>query len=572
MNTKNRTFFCLLVFLLPLVFPVLLPSDAGACTVLTVNGVLTDDGRPIFGKEREPADSNQRQYVHRYTNYGYWYIAVNNAMGVNEHGFATSNAASTVVASGTENFSVLSLGDDALNQDTVQGDGLMQLQSTTSGWYYDPATTVIDAGKFTINTLAGCITVDDFHDHVEEIYGYGNSFIRSNYAVIDTLGGSWMYEFNQNIWWREYEAVNPNRIAQNTYGFVVRPNSWHFRDDGTDNIAVTGDRYESGRVNLQGMLAEKGHISVRLLARGTAGPNEGYEYFRYGPGRPLAPLAPPANRSSIMVHGVLPDEDPALSTMWTALGPINYSIFVPTWVMIRTVPESMKYENPAPLCPNPNYQHFSDRALSLFNKGEEQIIQESTFPLEKHIFDEVLDVLLPHWRTFGTPSRDTFERVCHRIAADAYSLLYCLDLVRNNNKAPVVDFDILPKEMTLHFTLDAFDPDGQIESVLWDFGDNSTSPQPSPSRTYTTPGDYLISCTVTDDEGVSNTKWAYFQVPFSCDLTGNEQVGLGDLGFLAQSWLDACSEPYWCDGSDLNQSGSVDLQDIAIFSNGWLAD
>lgn len=532
---------------------------ACACTVLSVHGDITDDGRPIFGKLRHPATLTQIQYVVRIsTNPYFWYISVNNTMGVNGRGFATSNAASVVTATCDASSASIPLADDELNTITLQDDGLIQPLNTTS-WFIDPATTTYTAGELFYSAMRGCATVDDFRGLVEEIYGYNNSYIRSNFAVIDVVGGASMYEFNQNIWWREYEAVNPNRVAQDTYGFVLRENSWHNQLDGTDKVCVTGDRYETGRVNLQGMLAENGHISVRTLARGTAGSNQGYEFFRYGPNRELAPIADERNRSAILVHGVLPDEDPALSTMWTALGPINYAIFVPTWVMIRTVPAVL----------GNNSTNMSVIALSLYNKGNEQITQQSTFPFEEHIFNEVLDVLLPHWRAFGTPSRDTMERVCHRIAADAYSLLHCLDLVRNDNKAPVVDFDILPDGMTLHFALNASDPDGEIESVLWNFGNNTTSTQSSPSYTYTTPGDYLISCTVTDNEGVSNTKWAYFQVPFSCDLTGDGQAGLGDLAFLAQRWLDPCGEPFWCDGADMNKSGRVDIMDFSIFAECW---
>lgn len=550
------------IFVISLILLLLILDFCGACTVVVVDGEITDDGRPLFGKVRHPAIQTQRQYVARTTVYPIWYIAVNDAMGVNEAGFATTNAASTVIASGkSTDLDFATLGDSAVAH---QGSFDTFLSGDASFyWPYDPATTVIDAGKLTINALAGCITMDDFHSHIDNIYENSNSNIQSCFGAIDAVGGSRMFEFNGNVWWREYEVTNPNRIAQNTYGFVVRENSWHFHDDGTDNIFVTGDRYETGRVNLQGMLSEKGYISLRLLARGTDGPNEGYEFYRYGPNRPLAPIADPRNRSSIIVHGVLSTEDPLLSTMWVGLGPSDYTIYVPTWVMIRTVPLSLEYN-----LSNPN-QMF-DRAYSLFNKGNELITQQSTFPFEEHVFNEVIDGLLPHWRAFGTPSRDVMERVCHRIAADAYSLLHCLDLMRYDNKAPRVDFDVLPDGMTLHFTLNAADSDGQIITVLWNFGDNTTNTVWSPSHNYDTSGDYLISCTVTDNEGVSNTKWMYYTVPFSGNLSGNNQVTLDDLSFLAQNWLTTCSEPLWCDNADINHSGKVDLMDLSILSNYWI--
>ncbi len=45
------------------------------------------------------------------------------------------------------------------------------------------------------------------------------------------------------------------------------------------------------------------------------------------------------------------------------------------------------------------------------------------------------------------------------------------------------------------------DLDGTVVSSLWDFGDGQTSTEPAPSHTYTTPGNYVATLTVTDDGG-----------------------------------------------------------------------
>lgn len=47
------------------------------------------------------------------------------------------------------------------------------------------------------------------------------------------------------------------------------------------------------------------------------------------------------------------------------------------------------------------------------------------------------------------------------------------------------------------------DPDGSIISYAWDFGDESASTAANPSHVYTTPGDYVATLTVTDDQGVT---------------------------------------------------------------------
>jgi len=49
------------------------------------------------------------------------------------------------------------------------------------------------------------------------------------------------------------------------------------------------------------------------------------------------------------------------------------------------------------------------------------------------------------------------------------------------------------------------DLDGTIASYLWDFGDGTTSTSQNPQHTYTVPGKYVATLTVTDNLGVTST-------------------------------------------------------------------
>lgn len=58
------------------------------------------------------------------------------------------------------------------------------------------------------------------------------------------------------------------------------------------------------------------------------------------------------------------------------------------------------------------------------------------------------------------------------------------------------------------------------DSWLWDFGDSGTSTDPSPLHQYTTPGDYTVTLTVTNDNGTdsqTNTEYIHYVAAWVCD-------------------------------------------------------
>jgi len=48
------------------------------------------------------------------------------------------------------------------------------------------------------------------------------------------------------------------------------------------------------------------------------------------------------------------------------------------------------------------------------------------------------------------------------------------------------------------------------------------------------------------------------------------KVDFYDLAVLISHWLDSCSEPYWCDDSDFDESQLVNLVDFAVLADNWL--
>ena len=57
---------------------------------------------------------------------------------------------------------------------------------------------------------------------------------------------------------------------------------------------------------------------------------------------------------------------------------------------------------------------------------------------------------------------------------------------------------------------------------LWDFGDGSTSTEQNPVHTYTSPGNYTVTLTVTDSCGVTanDTTYAWVYSPLEADADG----------------------------------------------------
>ena len=58
--------------------------------------------------------------------------------------------------------------------------------------------------------------------------------------------------------------------------------------------------------------------------------------------------------------------------------------------------------------------------------------------------------------------------------------------------------------LTVHFTGIGNDPDGGTVTYSWNFGDGETSTEQNPTHTYQSPGNYVATLVVTDDEGMSS--------------------------------------------------------------------
>ena len=74
------------------------------------------------------------------------------------------------------------------------------------------------------------------------------------------------------------------------------------------------------------------------------------------------------------------------------------------------------------------------------------------------------------------------------------------------NVPPVAAFTSTSTDLSSTFDgSTSSDPDGTISSYAWNFGDSSTSTSATPTHVYSQPGSYVVSLTVTDNRGGTNT-------------------------------------------------------------------
>ena len=71
---------------------------------------------------------------------------------------------------------------------------------------------------------------------------------------------------------------------------------------------------------------------------------------------------------------------------------------------------------------------------------------------------------------------------------------------------PEAEFTANCTELTCSFDgSGSSDLDGTIVSHTWDFGDTNAGSGPTPSHTYAADGNYLVTLTVTDDDGATDS-------------------------------------------------------------------
>ena len=130
------------------------------------------------------------------------------------------------------------------------------------------------------------------------------------------------------------------------------------------------------------------------------------------------------------------------------------------------------------------------------------------------------------------------------------------------NRPPAASFEFETTGLTVDFTDTSEDPDGIITDWAWDFGDSTTSSEPSPSHTFGEADTYIVRLTVTDDDGDTGSAARFIVVQPGPGGTFGDFVEVTPLDPLFVTPQD---EDFWVVATapaDYDADGDLD---IAVF-------
>ena len=115
--------------------------------------------------------------------------------------------------------------------------------------------------------------------------------------------------------------------------------------------------------------------------------------------------------------------------------------------------------------------------------------------------------------SFTAPKTETFDKNIELrltvtdhggLKGTADSTIYVMQNELPNNP-PAADFNYATRKKKIRYTDRSSDSDGTIVACLWDFGDGRYSTEQNPIHRYAQFGRYLVTLTVTDSGGISNS-------------------------------------------------------------------
>ena len=291
------------------------------CTSAVVSGRATDDGRPLLWKHRDTGDAENKLVFAEGSKYDFVGVANRSDtlslqiwMGSNEVGFAIMNTASYNLNNGQ----VCDVPDD-------------------------------QEGLFMRAVLEVCADLDEFEAFMDSSVGTWG--LAANFGVIDAKGGAAYYEKGYYDY-TKYDVTDTETAPE---GYLIRTN---FSMSGAEDQGYGFIRHGITRE----LFSEQKSISVDfILQAATRNLKHGLlkKDLRFGPlPRDKSDeqyvlfqdyVVRTSSASTLLIQGVLPSEDPQLTTLWTVLGWQPVTLVTPVWVKSAAfLPDLVVSKNGAP--------------------------------------------------------------------------------------------------------------------------------------------------------------------------------------------------------------------------------
>ena len=281
--------------------------DAVACTSAIVSGRVTANGRPLLWKHRDTSAGDNKVERIAATDSTLEYVALFNAadidcreawIGYNSAGFAVMNTA------------VYNLKDDTVTR--MDCEGLVMTEA-----------------------LKRCRTVADFAGLLDSLPRPVG--VEANFGVIDALGNGAYFE-TCNYGYVKYD------LADATDGVLVRTNYAHSGRNGEGK----GYTREDNAWHLLAPHIAQCDVSAELFTEelskrfycSRTGNDDTYSEAQIVADQDYIPRY--TSTASVVVEGVLPGEDPMLTTMWVGLGYPPCAQLHSVWLGVGGLPDELR--------------------------------------------------------------------------------------------------------------------------------------------------------------------------------------------------------------------------------------
>lgn len=294
--------------------------EALACTSAIVSGKLTSNGRPLLWKNRDTNDQNNRIKRIPAGEGTYEFVGLFDArdvrdtavwMGYNEKGFAIMNTAS------------YNINADNVPEKNMDKEGVVMKKA-----------------------LEVCASVDDFEQLLKSWPQPRG--VEANFGVIDAQGHGAYFETGN------YTLVKYD-LSEEPSGILIRTNYSYSgrKDEGAGYVR------EGNEKHLLEAHVERCDITPavfteelsRTFYHSVLGKDFTHSSEKWIVDQDFIPRR--ISTASIVVEGVMPEENPLLTTMWVALGYPPCAEVFPVWLWENGVPECLVgtgKNNHAPQC------------------------------------------------------------------------------------------------------------------------------------------------------------------------------------------------------------------------------